>query len=325
VTGDDTLWPQLGAHVGGDLVLKQVDSIDELLTATPAGLPAIVLWDARNQTDAAGALSRLQLHSPRLAVIALDEASGAHTWTNPIALRQVVAHVVMPILAANFMAALESAHEEVNVRIDLLGDGSAAATDAGVPAAGVSATGSPAEPSGPRSIPWIPVSIIAGVLIACVGTFVVLRHGNTAVKPAPEAGVERAVPPFAKAPAGADEKVDLLVEKAEQAMRDRHFIDPRTAARSRCIEVRCFSIPTTAKPIRDCSVSLKFCLRGCSPRWTNGNSTSHCSRWKLRAASIPATAAYPPSTSASPAYAPSSVRRRFRRRSTHRISTARRS
>ncbi len=54
VTGDDTLWPQIGAHVGGDLVLKQLDSIDELLTATPAGLPAIVLWDARNQTDAAG-------------------------------------------------------------------------------------------------------------------------------------------------------------------------------------------------------------------------------------------------------------------------------
>ncbi len=226
VTGDDTLWPQIGAHVGGDLVLKQVDSIDELLTVTLAGLPAIVLWDARNQTAAAGALSRLQLHSPRLAVIALDEASGADTWTNPIALRQVVAHVVMPILAANFTAALESAHEEVNVRIDLLGDGSAAATDAGVPAAGVSATGAPAAPSGPRSIPWIPVSIIAGVLITYVRTFVVLRHGNTAVKPAPEAGLEHAVPPFAKAPAGADEKVDLLVEKAEQAMRDRHFIDP---------------------------------------------------------------------------------------------------
>ncbi len=65
ISGDDTLWPQIGAHVGGDLLLKQVDSIDELLTATTSGQPAIVLWDARNQTDAAGVLSRMQLHSPR--------------------------------------------------------------------------------------------------------------------------------------------------------------------------------------------------------------------------------------------------------------------
>ena len=100
ISGDDTLWPQIGAHVGGDLVLKQVDSIDELFTATASGQPAIVLWDARNQTDAAGVLSRLQMHSPRFAVVALDEASGANAWTNPIALRQIVAHVALPISAA---------------------------------------------------------------------------------------------------------------------------------------------------------------------------------------------------------------------------------
>ncbi len=226
ISGDDALWPQIGPHVGGDLVLKQVDSIDELLSATVSGQPAIVLWDARNQTDAGGALSRLQLHSPRLAVVALDEASGAQTWTNPIALRQVVAHVTMPIQTAHFTAALESAQEEVNARMALLGDGSAAASDTAAPAAGKSAAGSPAAPAGPRSMPWIPASIIAGVLIVCAATFVVLRHGDTSVKPAPGAAPELAAQPSGKAAAGADEKVDLLVEKAVQAMRDRHFIDP---------------------------------------------------------------------------------------------------
>ncbi len=44
ISGDDALWPQIGPHVGGDLVLKQVDSIDELLSATVSGQPAIVLW-----------------------------------------------------------------------------------------------------------------------------------------------------------------------------------------------------------------------------------------------------------------------------------------
>jgi len=226
ISGDDTLWPQIGAHVGGDLVLKQVDSIDELFTATASGQPAIVLWDARNQTDAAGVLSRLQLHSPRFAVVALDEAGGANAWTNPIALRQVVAHVAVPIPAANLTAALESAREEVNARIALLGDGSATASAPGSPDAGLSDAGSPAAPSGPRNIPWIPVSVIAGVLVAGIGAYLVLRPSDAPVKPAPAASAEQAQQQPAKGTAGAEEKVDLLIEKAGQAMVDRHFIDP---------------------------------------------------------------------------------------------------
>ncbi len=233
ITADDTLWPQIGAHVSGDLVLKQVDSVDELLTATTSGQPAIVLWDARHQSDAAGVLSRLQLHSTRFAVIALDEASGAAAWTNPIALRQVVAVVPLPILAANFAAALESAQDEVNARMALLGDGSAAAPGAGMSAHGSSAAGGSADgvtatPSGPRRFPWIPAAIIAGVLIAFAGAYIALRPGNTPVKQVPAASPSQASQPSggAAAGAGADERVDLLVEKAEQAMLDRHFIDP---------------------------------------------------------------------------------------------------
>jgi TonB family protein len=226
ISGDDTLWPQIGAHVSGDLLLKQVDSIDELLTATRSGQPAIVLWDARNQTDTAGVLSRLQLHSPRLAVVALDEASGADAWTNPIALRQVVAHVAVPIRTANLTAALDSAHEEVNARIALLGDGSAAASATGSPVTASPDAGSSAGPSGPRSIPWIPASIIAGVLVAGAVAYIVLRPSDTPVKPAPAASAEQTQQQPAKTPAGADEKVDLLIEKAGQAMADRHFIDP---------------------------------------------------------------------------------------------------
>jgi TonB family protein len=223
ITGDDMLWPQIGPHVGSDLVLKQVDSIDEMITATASGQPAIVLWDARNQADPAGVLSRLQLHSPRFAVVALDEASGANTWTNPIALRQVVAHVALPVPAAGLTAALESAHEEVNARVALLGDGSAAS-----PGSGSAAAESAAATAGQRKIPWIPASIITGVLIAGAGAFIVLRHSDTdtPVKPAPAATAGQAAQSPGKAPAGADEKIDLLIEKAGQAMLDRHFIDP---------------------------------------------------------------------------------------------------
>ena len=204
ITRDDMLWPQIGAHLGSALILKQVDCIDELLTATPPGQAAIVLWDARNQTDAAAVLSRLQLHSPRFAVIALDDDSSAHMWANSIAHRQVVALMAVPILVDNLTAALENAREEVNARMALLGDGNAAV---------------PAAPSSRRRIPWVPASIIAAVLIAFGGAFVVFRHSDTRVNPAPPAaGPEHAPQQY--------EKVDLLIEKAQQAMLDRHFIDP---------------------------------------------------------------------------------------------------
>ncbi len=222
ITGDDMLWPQIGAHLSKDLILKQVDSVDELLTATQPGQAAILLWDARNQTDSAAALSRMQLHSPRFAVIALDAAGSESAWTNPIALRQVVAQLPVPVPPGHLKTALESAHEEVNARVALLGETGAQA------AAGAA----PAAPSGPRSVPWVPAAVIGVVLAAGAVAYMVLRHGSTSVAPAPSAApaspassVHAAQPP-AKSAAGTDEKVDMLIEKAQQAMLERHFIDP---------------------------------------------------------------------------------------------------
>jgi hypothetical protein len=216
ITRDDLLWPQIGAHLSKELILKQVDSIDELLTATEPGQPAIVLWDARNVTDAAAVFSRLQLHSPRFAVVALDDASNAAAWTNPIALRQVVGHVEVPIPADKLTVALESAHEEVNARLALLGETGSK----------VSGAAPPGAPSGPRRFPWIPVSIIVGVLAAAAAILVVLRPGNAPVKSAAPVSVQHAPQAASKPAVGTDEKIDLLIDKAQQAMLDRHFIDP---------------------------------------------------------------------------------------------------
>ena len=214
ITGDDTLWPQIGPHLSGELLLKQVDSIDELLTATPAGQAAIVLWDARNQTDAAAALSRMQLHSPRFAVAALDDAGNEHAWTNPIALRQVIAHVPLPIAVAHLKTALEGAQEEVNARVALLGESGAANSAA------------PAPPSGSSRIPWVPLSLVVGAAIAAAAAYVVLNHRDVAVAPPAAAASAPAAQQAAKPSTGADEKVDLLIEKAQQAMLERHYLDP---------------------------------------------------------------------------------------------------
>jgi TonB family protein len=236
ITRDDTLWPQIGAHLDTHLVLKQVDSIDELLSTTPSGQAAVILWDARDQADAAAVLSRLQLHSPRFAVIPLDEASNAHAWTDALALRQAVAHVAVPIANDELTAALQSAQEEVNARMALLGDGSEASAAAAAAGAAPGAGGSGARLT-PRKIPWVPASIIAGVLLAGAVTYGVLRPNANSVKPTAVANSQQ--PPRQATPqatqqtpsAGntapaAEEQVDLLIEKAQQAMTDRHFIDP---------------------------------------------------------------------------------------------------
>src|ERR1700688_131966 len=122
VTADESLWPQIGADLNAGLVLKQLDTIDELISSVPSGQAAIVLWDARSHPDPAAILSRLHLHSSRFAIVALDNETSGDAWTLPIQQRQVVAHVGLPIVGNVLSSALDSAHEEVNSRLALLGD-----------------------------------------------------------------------------------------------------------------------------------------------------------------------------------------------------------
>lgn len=214
VTGDEALWPQIGADMTGGLVLKQLDSIEELISSIPSGQPAIVLWDARNNPDPASVLSRIHLHSSRFAIVALDAADSADAWTLPIQHRQIVAHVGLPIVGDSLSAVLDNAHEEVNSRLVLLGDG----------------TAPPAELPRSGRKPWV-LPVIAVVLVgAAAAAFMLMRHGTPATTPTSAAvtvpNKNLAPTPAAKRPADVDEKVDALMEKAQQAMLDRHFIDP---------------------------------------------------------------------------------------------------
>ncbi|MGB6307107.1 MAG: energy transducer TonB, partial [Steroidobacteraceae bacterium] len=115
--------------------------------------------------------------------------------------------------------ALDSAQEEVNARVALLGENGP-----------VTAPGAVA-PSSPRRIPWIQGAIIAVVLIAGVVGYELLTHRDAtathSVAPAANPAIDvRAPQQAAKTAAAADEKVDALIEKAQQAMLERHYIDP---------------------------------------------------------------------------------------------------
>jgi protein TonB len=210
ITSDDSLWTQIGA-AGDQWAPRQVDSVDDLIATTQTGQSAVVLWDARGQAPAVDVLSRIQMHSDRFVIVALGAADDAAAWEAPLAHRQIAAHVRLPIAAADLLRALERAREEINARMALLGDGSAAT--AGPPGDRPKVTGKSA-------------AIVACVLGVCAAALIFLRHTDSAVavKSKPVEVAAPHGPPGAVAPA--DEQVDLLIERAQQAMLDRHYLDP---------------------------------------------------------------------------------------------------
>ncbi|MDP9082178.1 MAG: energy transducer TonB [Pseudomonadota bacterium] len=215
VTQDESLWPQIGTSLNADMTLHQVDSIDELMTTSRLGQPAIVLWDARGAPDHTTALSRFQLHSARFSIVAVDVAAHVDAWKLRIQHRQVVAVVVAPVQANALTDALASAGEEVHARVALLGDGTE-------------------EEPALRTIPAIPTSkrfwpaalIGSCLLIACVVAVGLFRRNAPPVAVLAVPAAQTVPGGYVGAAAGADEKVDALLEKGRQAMRDRHFIEP---------------------------------------------------------------------------------------------------
>ena len=96
VTQDEGLWPLVGPGLESEFTLKQVDSADELLSATSAGQAAVIVWDARDCADRAAGLSHLQRQSDRFAIIVLDFAANTETWRMPAQQRQIESLVSIP-------------------------------------------------------------------------------------------------------------------------------------------------------------------------------------------------------------------------------------
>ena len=215
VTQDEALWPQIGPGLDHDFVLKQVDTLDELKETTHEGQAGIIVWDARDRADSADDLSGLQLHSARFAIIVLDAATNSEPWREAIRHRQIVALLALPFDAAQLLETFVSAREEYHVRSAVLGDAAAAAFVAD---------------STRRKFPRIPLLIAAAVALVGGVAYLLYRGSATPSYPAPPAAAAplHDVPAAApvKTNTGADEQVDSLLEKARQAMLDRHFIEP---------------------------------------------------------------------------------------------------
>ncbi len=220
ITADVDLWPEISVHLPTKLNFRQVDSIAELFRELPPDRPAVVLWDARDCADKGGELSRLQSHSACFATLVLDDDESA--WVSAVQQGQIVGLVPLPLDQSRLVGALGGAYEEVNARVALLGERSAA----------------PASRRGGRRIPRRAVAGIIAISLAAAAALVLWQHAGDPRAPSP---VHDAVPaqarsapaPAPDAPASAaelpqesEEKVDALIDQAQRAMRERHFIDP---------------------------------------------------------------------------------------------------
>jgi periplasmic protein TonB len=220
VTADDSLWPQVGAIVASDVVLKHIDSVDQLLTTVEPGYAGIVIWDGRAETEFSTQLARIQRHSARIAVIAVDVAARAEQWTRLTQQNQIVAMVAVPLVAESFNDAMNRAHDEAQTRVALLG----------------TEDSQPAQPATAKRS-RMPLMIGAGILVLAAAAViaVALRQSGPQPKPAaapapPAAGRSTAATPSAPGvpavPRSGSDSVDELLEKAAQAMLDRRYIEP---------------------------------------------------------------------------------------------------
>jgi len=218
LTPDDSLWPQIGRGLRGDLQLKHVDTIDELLATIPAGQSAILLWDARGEDAPAGSLSRLQLHSAQFATVALGDAEPAATWQSMVARGQLVAFLPAPFEPARLREAIDAAVTEVQARCALLG--------ATTPTAAVAMAES--EPAKSRT-PLFAVAVGLSLLAAAGAAYLEFNHAivdkpaGTDQRAPTVSGDENSLPGRS---AGTDEKVFQLLDGAQQAMRERRYIEP---------------------------------------------------------------------------------------------------
>ncbi len=218
VTADDTLWPLVGAVLARDIVLKQIDSIEQLLGDGEPDRGGVVIWDARGEGDSASQLARLRQHLPTAAVMVLDDPAMNSHWKRLADQRLIASMATLPIAGDSFSPALDRAFDEAQMRRGVLGAPDQSAAQGAPPKRSLGST-------------W---GVAAGVavLAACAAGY--FMFGTKSAEPpsaSPKAASTNPQPqssPVATSaiPVSGDEQLDILLQKATQAVLDRRYIEP---------------------------------------------------------------------------------------------------
>jgi len=111
----------VGAAIARDVVLKQLDTIDQLLGEAEPDQAGVVIWDARGESDSSAPLARLRQRLPAMAVMVLDDAAMSAQWKRLVDQRLIASMASLPIAAESFDGALNLAFDEMQMRRGVLG------------------------------------------------------------------------------------------------------------------------------------------------------------------------------------------------------------
>lgn len=258
VTRDDALLEQIGQELDGQTGIRLADSIEvagEHVVATHA---QVFLLDARDHADLAGAVDRLQSYSDSAVVVAFVPESQLPETAAAIRRTAVFAVLTIPVEPGKTAAVLEGAREEALSRATLAipQAGPAPVTSQSVepPSSDVEPWNEPAAvapPARPRTSKWLVPGLVGLVLLGIAAAWysldrptpraapesaIATQAADAAAAPIPAAGAGVADPRSSAAPVAAKStprhvvagSVEVLLDKADTAFRDRRYVEPET-------------------------------------------------------------------------------------------------
>jgi len=262
VTRDDALLEQVGRELDARSGIRLADSVELAGEHVVAAHAQIFLVDARDHTDLAGAVDRLQSFSDSAVVVVFAPESQLPETAAAIKRTAVFAVLPIPVEPGKTAAVLEGASEEALSRATLAAPTAKrdpldsqvvelppADPEAWLEPAAVAVAAAP--PAMPRTPKWI-VPGLAGLVVLGIGAAWFLLDSPTqgvdpesatateatdaAVAPTPVTSPRTAeaprsaAPVAAKSPSGrvAGGSVEVLLDKADTAFRDRRYVEPET-------------------------------------------------------------------------------------------------
>ncbi len=258
VTRDDALLEQIGQELDGQTGIRLADSVEvagEHVVATHA---QVFLLDARDHADLAGAVDRLQSYSDSAVVVVFVPESQLPETAAAIRRTAVFAVLTIPVEPGKTAAVLEGAREEALSRATLAipqaGLAQVTSQSVELPSLDVEPWSEPAAvapPARPRTSKWLVPGLVGLVLLGIAAGWYLLDRptprvepesaiateaADAAAAPIPAAGTGVADPRRSAAPVAAKStprrvvagSVEVLLDKADTAFRDRRYVEPET-------------------------------------------------------------------------------------------------
>ena len=257
VTRDDALLEQVGRELDGQTGIRLADSVDAAREHVLATHAQVYLLDARDRVDLPGAVDRLQSYSDSGVVVVFAPQSQSPEIAGATRRTAVFAVLPIPVEPGKTAAVLQGAREEALSRATLAAPPASPAPvedeSVDLPPPVVEAWDGPvatAPPARPRTPALLVPGLIGLLVLGIASAWFMLdrpaRHaepesavatdaGDAAVAPRPVAGAGSEVTPGSARIATKSTpvrvvggSVEVLLDKAATAFRDRRFVEPET-------------------------------------------------------------------------------------------------